>query len=207
MAVQPQEAIRPLSVLELNTRIHELLAMRYQSVVVKGEVNGVSLSGGHVWFVLKDPGARLDAVIFSSTARRLPFLPQDGQELVVTGQVDYHAQSGRMKLVVSRLDYDGAGKMREATERLKRRLEAEGAFDPSRKRPLPFLPRSVALITSPSGAVIHDLQQTIWERLSMPRRCRAPRRSGAWWRRSASATGTVPPTSASWRAAEAARKN
>ena len=164
MAVQPQEAIRPLSVLELNTRIHELLAMRYQSVVVKGEVNGVSLSGGHVWFVLKDPGARLDAVIFSSTARRLPFLPQDGQELVVTGQVDYHAQSGRMKLVVSRLDYDGAGKMREATERLKRRLEAEGAFDPSRKRPLPFLPRSVALITSPSGAVIHDLQQTIWER-------------------------------------------
>jgi len=164
MAVQPQEAIRPMSVLELNTRIHELLAMRYQSVVVKGEVNGVSLSGGHVWFVLKDPGARLDAVIFSSTARRLPFLPQDGQELVVTGQVDYHAQSGRMKLVVSRLDYDGAGKMREATERLKRRLEAEGAFDPSRKRPLPFLPRSVALITSPSGAVIHDLQQTIWER-------------------------------------------
>ncbi len=164
MAVQPQEAIRPLSVLELNTRIHELLAMRYQSVVVKGEVNGVSLSGGHVWFVLKDPGARLDAVIFSSTARRLPFLPQDGQELVVTGQVDYHAQSGRMKLVVSRLDYDGAGKMREATERLKRQLEAEGAFDPGRKRPLPFLPRSVALITSPSGAVIHDLQQTVWER-------------------------------------------
>jgi exodeoxyribonuclease VII large subunit len=164
MAIQPQEAVRPLSVLELNTRIHDLLAMRYQSVLVKGEVNGVSLSGGHVWFVLKDPGARLEAVIFSSTARRLPFLPQDGQELVVTGQVDYHAQSGRMKLVVSRLDYDGAGKMREAIERLKRRLEAEGAFDPSRKRPLPFLPRSVALITSPSGAVIHDLQQTIWER-------------------------------------------
>jgi len=103
-------------------------------------------------------------VSFGATARRLPFLPQDGQELVVTGQVDYHAQSGRMKLVVSRLDYDGAGKMREATERLKRRLEAEGAFAPSRKRPLPFLPRSVALITSPSGAVIHDLQQTIWER-------------------------------------------
>jgi exodeoxyribonuclease VII large subunit len=164
MAIQPQEAVRPLSVLELNTRIHDLLAARYQSVLVKGEVSGVSLSGGHVWFILKDPAARLEAVIFSSTARRLPFLPQDGQEMVVTGQVDYHAQSGRMKLVVSRLDYDGAGKMREAIERLKRRLEAEGAFDPGRKRPLPFLPRVVALITSPSGAVIHDLQQTIWER-------------------------------------------
>lgn len=164
MAIQPQEAVRPLTVLELNTRIHDLLAARYQSVLVKGEVSGVSLSGGHVWFVLKDPGARLESVIFSSTARRLPFLPQDGQELVVTGQIDYHAQSGRMKLVVNRLDYDGAGKMREAIERLKRQLDTEGAFDPKRKRPLPFLPHTIALITSPSGAVIHDLQQTIWER-------------------------------------------
>jgi exodeoxyribonuclease VII large subunit len=164
MAVQPQEALRPLSVLELNTRLHELLAVRYQSVLVKGEVSGVSLSGGHVWFVLKDPGARLEAVIFSSTARRLPFLPQDGQELVVTGQIDFHVQTGRMKLVVARVDYDGAGKMREAIDRLKRRLESEGAFEPARKRPLPFLPRCVALITSPSGAVIHDLQQTVWER-------------------------------------------
>lgn len=164
MAVQPQEALRPMSVLELNTRLHDLLAVRYQSVLVKGEVSGVSLSGGHVWFVLKDPGARVEAVIFSSTARRLPFLPQDGQELVLTGQVDYHVQTGRMKLVVARVDYDGAGKMREAVERLKRRLESEGAFSPARKRPLPFLPRSVALITSPGGAVIHDLQQTIWER-------------------------------------------
>lgn len=164
MAVQPQEALRPLSVRELNARIHELLAMRYQSVLVKGEVSGVSLSGGHVWFLLKDPGARLEAVIFGSTARRLPFLPQDGQELVVTGQVDYHVQTGRMKLVISRLDYDGAGKMREAIDRLKRRLESEGAFAPERKRALPFLPRAVALITSPGGAVIHDLQQTIWER-------------------------------------------
>jgi len=164
MAVQPQEALRPLSVRELNARIHDLLATRYQSVLVKGEVSGVSLTGGHVWFLLKDPGARLEAVIFGSTARRLPFLPQDGQELVVTGQVDYHVQTGRMKLVVSRLDYDGAGKMREAIDRLKRRLEAEGAFAPERKRALPFLPRAVALITSPGGAVIHDLQQTIWER-------------------------------------------
>src|SRR6202022_2318728 len=67
-------------------------------------------------------------------------------------------------LVVSKLDYDGAGKLRAAIEQLKRRLEAEGAFHAERKRPLPFLPGCIALITSPSGAVIHDLQQTIWER-------------------------------------------
>jgi exodeoxyribonuclease VII large subunit len=164
MAVHPQEAIKPLTVLELNTRIHDLLAARFQSVVVKGEVSGVSPRGGHVWFTLKDATAAVGAVVFSSTARRLPFLPENGQELVVTGQVDYHPQYGRVNLVVSRLDYDGAGKLRAAIEQLKRRLEAEGAFAPARKRALPFLPTCIAVITSPSGAVIHDLQQTIWER-------------------------------------------
>lgn len=164
MAVDPQPAIKPLTVLELNTRIHDLLAARFQSVSVKGEVSGVSVRGGHVWFTLKDSAATVGAVIFSGTARRMPFLPENGQELVVTCQVDYHAQYGRVNLVVSRLDYDGAGKLRAAIEGLKRRLEAEGAFAPERKRPLPFLPHCIALITSPSGAVIHDLQQTIWER-------------------------------------------
>ncbi len=164
MAVQPQDAIKPLTVLELNTRIHDLLAARFQSVVVKGEVSGVTLRSGHVWFTLKDATAAVGAVIFSGTARRLPFLPENGQELVLTCQVDYHAQYGRVNLVVSRLDYDGAGKVRAAIEQLKRRLEAEGAFRPERKRALPFLPRCIALITSPSGAVIHDLQQGIWER-------------------------------------------
>lgn len=164
MAVQPQDAIKPLTVLELNSRIHDLLAARFQSVVVKGEVSGVTLRGGHVWFTLKDAAAAVGAVIFSSTARRLPFLPENGQELVVSCQVDYHPQYGRVNLVVSKLDYDGAGKLRAAIEQLKRRLEAEGAFRLERKRALPFLPRCIALITSPSGAVIHDLQQTIWER-------------------------------------------
>jgi exodeoxyribonuclease VII large subunit len=164
MAIQPQTAERPLTVLELNTRIHDLLAARLQYVLVKGEVSGVSLRGGHVWFTLKDPQATINAVVFSSTARRLPFLPENGQELVITGQVDYHAGYGRVNLVVSRLDYDGAGKLRAAIDALKRKLESEGAFNPKHKRALPFLPTCIAFITSPGGAVIHDLQQTIWER-------------------------------------------
>lgn len=164
MAVRPDDAIKPLTVQELNGRIHDLLAARFQSVLVKGEVSGVSPRTGHVWFTLKDAAAALNAVIFSGTARRLPFLPENGQELVVTGQVDYHVQTGRVTLVVSRLDYDGAGKLRQAIEALKRKLDSEGAFAPERKRKLPFLPSCIALVTSPSGAVIHDLQQTIWER-------------------------------------------
>src|SRR5437588_8620929 len=123
MAIQPQEAIKPLTVLELNTRIHDLLAARFQSVVVKGEVSGVSPRGGHVWFTLKDSAATVGAVIFSGTARRLPFLPENGQELVVTCQVDYNAQYGGVNLVVSRLGYTGAGKMRAGAAELKSRVE------------------------------------------------------------------------------------
>src|SRR2546423_15142123 len=104
MAIQPQDAIKPLTVLELNTRIHELLAARFQSVVVKGEVSGTTLRGGHVWFTLKDAAAAVGAGIFSSTARRLPFLPENGQEPGVTRQADHHAQYGRGKLVGSRVD-------------------------------------------------------------------------------------------------------
>src|SRR5947209_13322068 len=140
MAVQPQPAIRPLTVLELNTRIHDLLAARLQYVLVKGEVSGVTLRGGHVWFTLKDASAAINAVVFSGTARRMPFLPENGQELVVTGQVDYHTQYGRINLVVSKLDYDGAGKLRAAIEQPKRKLDDEGYFAAGRKRPLPFFP-------------------------------------------------------------------
>src|SRR4029077_3121685 len=80
------------------------------------------------------------------------------------GRVDYWAQYGAIRLIVDQVEFDDVGKLRARLEELKRRLELEGAFDPKRKRRLPFLPRNVALLTSPTGAVIHDLQETIWER-------------------------------------------
>src|SRR2546430_11852587 len=92
MAVQPQDAIKPLTVLELNTRIHDLLAARFQSVVVKGEVSGMTLRGGHVWFTLKDAAAAVGAVVFRSQARRPPVLPEKRQELVGTGPRAHHGQ-------------------------------------------------------------------------------------------------------------------
>src|SRR2546430_13833973 len=109
MAIQPQEAIKPLTVLELNTRIHDLLAARFQSVVVKGEVSGVSLRSGHVWVTLKDAAANVGAVIFSGTARRLPFLPGNGQELIVTCQATIPTPHGRGKLGGARPDSNGPG--------------------------------------------------------------------------------------------------
>lgn len=162
--IQPQLAQRPWTVTELNGHIHDLLLQRLRNVLVKGEVSGTRRVRGHVYFTLKDAGACINAVVWASTARVLPLLPQDGQELVATGQVDYYTQRGTIQLVVSKLEFDGVGKLRQAIEALKTKLQAEGALEEGRKRTLPFLPRRIALITSPTGAVIHDLQQTIWER-------------------------------------------
>ncbi len=162
--IQPQVAQRPWTVTELNGHIHDLLQQRFRDVLVKGEVSGTRQVRGHIYFTLKDAGASISAVIWGSTVRILPLLPQDGQELVATGSIDYFIGRGNVQLIVAKLEYDGVGRLRQAIEALKQRLESEGAMDPKRKRPLPFLPRRVALITSPTGAVIHDLQQTIWDR-------------------------------------------
>src|SRR5438270_6327416 len=113
---------------------------------------------GHFSFAIRDAASVVQAMIWADTARRLAMLPEDGQEFVFRGRVDFWAQGGLLRLIVEQLEYDDVGRMRAQLERLKQRLEAEGAFELERKRRLPYLPNRVALITSPTGAVIHDLQ-------------------------------------------------
>jgi len=91
-------------------------------------------------------------------------LPEDGQVFIFRGKVDFFGKIGRLSFIVDQVEFDDVGKLRARLEELKRRLELEGALDPKRKRPLPFLPTTVALLTSPTGAVINDLQETIWDR-------------------------------------------
>jgi exodeoxyribonuclease VII large subunit len=119
---------------------------------------------GHYSFAIRDGQSVLEAFLFADDARRVSTLPEDGQVFIFRGKVDFWAQYGRLRFVVDQVEFDDVGKLRARLEELKRRLEAEGAFAPERKRRLPFLPRSVALLTSPTGAVIHDLQETIWDR-------------------------------------------
>src|ERR1700694_1987184 len=162
--LKPEEARRPWTVSELARQIQaELQPLR--NVFVKGEVSGMKLSvKGHYSFTIRDPAAVIEAFIFGNDARRLAMLPEDGQEFIFRGRIDYWAQGGRIRLLVDYLEFDDVGKLRAKIELLKQRLEMEGAFAPERKRKLPFLPVAVALVTSPTGAVIHDLQQTIWAR-------------------------------------------
>ena len=121
-------------------------------------------TAGHYNFSIQDGYSRIDAVLFADDSRRVTTLPEDGQVFVLRGRVDFFGKTGRLSFIVDQVEFDDVGKLRARLEELRRRLEAEGAFDSQRKRRLPFLPANVALLTSPTGAVINDLQETIWER-------------------------------------------
>ena len=162
--LKPEEAQRPYTVTELANEIKRELRP-LTALLLKGEVSGMKRgAAGHYNFSIQDGYSRLDAVLFADDSRRVTTLPEDGQVFIFRGRVDFFGKTGRLSFVVDQVEFDDVGKLRARLEELKRRLETEGAFDPQRKRRIPFLPRSVALLTSPTGAVINDLQETIWDR-------------------------------------------
>jgi exodeoxyribonuclease VII large subunit len=162
--IRPEEAPRPFTVTELANEIRRELRP-LTAVLLKGEVTGMKRgAAGHFNFTVQDGLSKLEAVLFADEARRVTTLPEDGQVFVFRGRIDFFGKTGRLSFIVDQVEFDDVGKLRARLEELKRRLEAEGAFAPSRKRKLPYIPKAVALLTSPTGAVIHDLQQTIWDR-------------------------------------------
>ena len=162
--LKPEEAQRPYTVTELANEIRRELRP-LTALLVKGEVSGMKRgASGHYNFAIGDGYSKLDAVLWSDASQRVTTLPEDGQVFIFRGKVDFFGKIGRLSFIVDQVEFDDMGKLRARLEELKRRLELEGAFDVKRKRRLPFLPRSVALLTSPTGAVINDLQETIWDR-------------------------------------------
>ncbi len=155
---------KPYTVTELANEIRRELRP-LTALLLKGEVSGMKQgSKGHYSFVIRDSQSLINAFIYADDARRVTTLPEDGQVFIFRGRVDYWTQYGSLRFIVDQVEFDDVGKLRARLEELKRRLESQGAFAPERKRKLPFLPRSVAILTSPTGAVIHDLQETIWDR-------------------------------------------
>ena len=162
--LKPEEAQRPYTVTELANEIRRELRP-LTALLLKGEVSGMKQgTKGHYSFVIRDGQSLINAFIYADDARRVTTLPEDGQVFIFRGRVDYWTQYGTIRFVADQVEFDDVGKLRARLEELKRRLEAQGAFAQERKRKLPFLPHSVAILTSPTGAVIHDLQETIWER-------------------------------------------
>src|SRR5436309_13929938 len=156
---------RVYSVSELTRELKVILEGRFPSVLVKGEVSNLrSPSSGHLYFTLKDADACLDAVLFRTEARRLRFSVQNGLSLVARGRLDLYEPQGRYQLVCDTVEPLGAGALQIAFEQLKERLQREGLFDAARKRRLPFLPRRIAVVTSPSGAAVHDFLRVLHRR-------------------------------------------
>jgi exodeoxyribonuclease VII large subunit len=162
--LRPDDALRPFTVTELANEIRRELRP-LTAVLVKGEVSGMKKAvAGHYNFSIGDGYSKLEAILWADASRRVTILPEDGQVFIFRGKIDFFAKNGRLSLVVDQVEFDDVGKLRARLEELKRRLDLEGAFDARRKRKLPFLPRTVAVLTSPTGAVINDLQETIWDR-------------------------------------------
>ena len=125
---------------------------------MEGEVsNAHPAQSGHLYFTLKDPRAQLRCVCFRSQLARLKFRPEDGLHVTVRGSISVYETRGEYQIYVEHVEPVGLGALQLAFEQLKKRLEAEGLFDLERKKPLPMLPRSIGLITSPRGAAVRDI--------------------------------------------------
>ena len=152
--------IRTLTVTELNTLAKDYLENLplFRNISVKGELSNVTLHRtGHIYFSIKDEGAAVSAVMWRSDVSSLDFMPENGQKVTAEGRVTLWVQRGQYTFNVRSMRKDGAGDLFAAFEELKRRLAAEGLFDASRKKPLPKYPRTVGIITAPTGAASRDM--------------------------------------------------
>jgi exodeoxyribonuclease VII large subunit len=160
-------ARRVWPVRELVGQVRELIEQKYSDVWVEGEISNFRPApSGHIYFTLKDAGAQLPIVLFRRQAMLLRFRPEDGLHVLVRGRVSVYEQRGQMQLVAETMEPVGAGSLQLAFEQLKDRLKAEGLFDAERKKPLPAFPRTVGIVTSPTGAVIRDFLNIVARRHS-----------------------------------------
>jgi len=157
------------SVSEISQAIKRTLEGTFEWVRVRGEISGFKRAGsGHLYMSLKDQDAVLDGVCWRGVAGRLSIAPEDGMEVIASGRVTSYAGRSKYQLVIEQLELAGEGALLKLLEERKRKLAAEGLFDEARKRPLPYLPEVIGVVTSPTGAVIRDILHRLADRF--PRR-------------------------------------
>ena len=174
MSAMPQAApvsnAPELTVSELSAALKRTVEDRFGYVRVRGEISNYRgpHSSGHAYFCLKDQGARLDAVVWKTTLQRLKTKPEEGLEIIATGRVTTFAGKSSYQVVIDAIEPAGIGALMALLDERRRRLAAEGLFDQARKRPIPYLPDVIGVVTSPTGAVIRDIVHRIRDRF--PRR-------------------------------------
>jgi exodeoxyribonuclease VII large subunit len=153
------------SVGELTARIRDLLARNFTDILVQGEISNFRpAQSGHFYFTLKDDKAQVRCVFFKNQQRGMKFRPEDGLKVTVRGSVSVYEARGEYQIYVESLEPAGIGALQLAFDQLKKRLEAEGLFDPARKKELPLLPQRIGLITSPTGAAVRDVVRILRRR-------------------------------------------
>ena len=149
-----------LTVSQLTDLIRTVLETPFSNVLLEGEISNFRPNpSGHLYFVLKDSSSQISAVMFRGRASTLDFMPKDGMKVQVQGQISVYAARGNYQIIINKMKVAGAGSIMEIIEKRKQKLAAEGLFDQSRKRKLPFLPETVGIVTSSTGAAIRDILQ------------------------------------------------
>lgn len=146
------------SVSQITSLIKEILETSFRTITIEGEIsNWRPSSSGHIYFTLKDNVSQIKAVIFRSAAYKLSFSPKDGDKVRCTGNLTVYATQGNYQIVVSKMEPAGTGNILQMLEERKQKLAAEGLFDSEKKRPLPLFPKTIGVVTSPTGAAIRDI--------------------------------------------------
>ncbi|MFH0838616.1 MAG: exodeoxyribonuclease VII large subunit [Candidatus Omnitrophota bacterium] len=155
------------SVSELTKVLKFLLEDSFPTVWIEGEISNLSVSPtGHVYLVLKDEHAVLKCVIWKQIAQSMKFKLEDGQRVMCFGSISVYEKSGQYQLYIEKLEPKGIGSLTLAFEQLKARLAKEGLFDGAHKRPIPFLPKAIGIVTSPTGAVVRDMLSILKRRFA-----------------------------------------
>lgn len=148
------------SVTELNSIIREILEGTFPQIKIEGEISGLKIqSSGHIYFSLKDSNSLVSAVMFRGSAQYLQFTPKDGMKVQATGKISVYAPQGKYQIIVSRMSVSGEGAILKMLEERKRKLNAEGLFNDERKKSLPPFPKTIGIVTSPTGAALRDILQ------------------------------------------------
>ena len=160
-----QPARRIFTVTDLTANIRDLLARNFSDIIVQGEISNCRpATSGHIYFTLKDDRAQIRCVFFKQQQRGMKFRPEDGLKISVRGSISVYEQRGEYQVYVESMEPLGRGALQLAFEQLKKKLQEEGLFDATRKKPLPLLPSRIGLITSPTGAAVRDVVRILTRR-------------------------------------------
>src|SRR5579864_3127116 len=163
--LQPQKRVWKVS--EITEQIGAILEGTFPDVWIEGEVSNYRpAQSGHLYFTLKDSRAQIRCVCFREQARLLKFRPEDGLHITVRGSLGVYETRGEYQVYVIHIEPVGLGALQLAFEQLKKKLQDEGLFDESRKKPLPVLPRCIGIVTSPTGAAIRDILRVLKRRFA-----------------------------------------